>query len=76
MAKFSVMDASGHSDVLEYDRTDALSVAKAMKRFDEIMSEGGRTAATRKSGASDYKVTRSFDPTADETLFVSPMQGG
>ena len=76
MAKFSIMDATGHSDVLEYDRTDAQELAKAMERFNEIMSEGGRTAATRQSGSGDYKATRSFDPTADETLFLSPMQGG
>ncbi len=77
--KFSIMDHSGHS-VIDIDDAKAngdtiLSVADAMARFNALVGEG-KTAATRKAGQSDFTVTRSFDPTADETLFIPRMQGG
>ena len=69
--KFYVMDYSGHSTV-EFKPSET---TEAMAKFNEIVATGS-TAATRKAGDKDYTVTKSFDPTADETLFVPRMQGG
>jgi len=69
--KFYVMDYSGHSTV-EFSKDET---TEAMAKFNEIVATGS-TAATRKAGDQDYTVTRQFDPTADETLFVPRMQGG
>ena len=69
--KFYVMDYSGHSTV-EFSKDET---TEAMAKFNEIVATGS-TAATRKAGDKDYTVTKSFDPTADETLFVPRMQGG
>ena len=69
--KFYVMDYSGHSTV-EFSKDET---TEAMEKFNEIVATGS-TAATRKAGDKDYTVTKSFDPTADETLFVPRMQGG
>lgn len=69
--RFNVMDHTGHS-VIEFkpEETDA-----AMAKFAELTGEG-KTAASRKAGQSDYTVTKSFDPNADETVFITPKQGG
>jgi hypothetical protein len=73
--KFHVMDSKGHS-TLEFDKTDPASVKEAMEKFEELVGEQKHTAAVRNAGEADYKLTRSFDPTADETVFVPAMQGG
>lgn len=74
MSKQHVMDASGHT-TFEFDPTNSKDVAEAMERFTALVKDG-HTAASRKGGTGDYTVNRTFDPNADETVFVSPMQGG
>ena len=69
--KFSIMDATGHTT----EQYAPAEVARAMERFAALVAEG-RTAATRKEGASEYSVTRQFDPSAEETLFVPRLKGG
>ena len=69
--KFNVMDYTGHTTI-DFDKSET---SKAMEKFKELTSSGA-TAATRKTGDKDYQVTKSFDPTADETLFIPRMQGG
>jgi hypothetical protein len=71
--KFFVMDQTGHSTI-EFDKSDA-AVSEAMAKFTGLVG-AGHVAATRKEGATDYTVTKTFDPTADETLFVPQMKGG
>jgi hypothetical protein len=71
--KFYVMDQTGHSTI-EFDKSDE-AITEAMAKFTALIS-GGHIAATRKAGATDYSVTKIFDPTADETLFVPHMKGG
>ena len=71
--KFYVMDQSGHSTI-EFDKTD-VAVSEAMAKFTALVG-AGHIAATRKAGATDYTVTKTFDQTADETLFVPHMKGG
>jgi hypothetical protein len=67
--KFQILDHTGHTTLDITDTNDA------MEKFNELVGLGS-TAATRKTGDKDYTVTRQFDPTADETLFVPRMQGG
>lgn len=69
--KFQILDHTGHTQ-LDFDKSQT---TEAMEKFNEIVATGA-TAATRKANQKDYTVTRSFDPTADETLFIPRMQGG
>jgi hypothetical protein len=74
MATHKVMDHTGHS-VIEFDKNNTVELSEAMARF-TALTGNGHTAATRKAGDPDYTVTKTFDPTADETLFVPALQGG
>ena len=69
--KFHIMDATGHSTI----EFTAEQKAEAEAKFKALI-DGGKTAATRKAGATDYTVTRAFDPTADEALFIPHLKGG
>lgn len=69
--KFQILDHTGHS-TLDFSKDET---ASAMEKFNALIKDGS-TAATRKTGDKDYTVTRQFDPTADETLFIPRMQGG
>lgn len=74
MAQHHVMDQTGHSTV-EFDKADPAAVSEAMGRFTALV-RAGHTAAVRNAGESDYKVAKTFDPAADETLFVPHLKGG
>lgn len=71
--KFDIMDHSGHSTEA-FDKTSPADLAAAQKRFDELVSEG-RTAAVR-TEPGQSKVVRTFDPTAEEVLFIPRLRGG
>jgi len=71
--KFRIMDMTGHSEI-DFGESKA-DIDRAMEKFAELVGKG-HAPASRKNGESDYTVNRSFDPTADETLFVPAMQGG
>lgn len=73
MATQIVMDRTGdtrHS----FDVHDRAEVEKAERRFKELTG-AGFTAAVR-SGPGEQKIIRSFDPTAEETLFYPRLVGG
>ena len=73
MATQIVMDHSG--DTRHYfDAKDARAVAKAEERFKKL-TRVGFTAAVRTT-PGEVSVTRSFDPTAEETLFFPRLVGG
>jgi hypothetical protein len=73
MATQIVMDHTG--DTRHYfDAKDAKALLKAEERFKELTS-AGFTAATR-TAAGEASVTRSFNPTAEETLFIPRLVGG
>ena len=74
MAKHYIMDHTGHSTV-EFDAGNSVQLEEALARF-KMLTDKGHRAAVRKAGATDYTVVKSFDPTAEETLFVPAMQGG
>ena len=73
MATQIVMDHSGdrrHS----FDPLDAEALARAEKRFRDLTGAGFIAAVRTADGES--RRTRSFDPTAEETLFFPRLVGG
>jgi hypothetical protein len=73
MAIQIVMDHTG--DTRHYfDADDAKALSKAEERFKTLTSVGF-TAAVR-DATGHATVTRSFDPTAEETLFYPRLVGG
>ena len=72
MATQIVMDHNGDTRH-NFDAADAKAVLKAERRFRELTG-AGYTAATRT--ANGPVVTRTFDPTAKETLFYPRLVGG
>jgi hypothetical protein len=73
MATQIVMDSSGDSRHF-FDQDDPKGLAEAERRF-KMFTGQGFTAATR-TAAGDLKLIRSFEPTAEETLFYPHLVGG
>jgi hypothetical protein len=73
MATQVVMDYTGDTRHF-FDADDAKALAKAEERFKTLTSIGFTAAVRDPSG--NATVTRSFDPTADETLFYPRLVGG
>ena len=73
MAIQIVMDHTGDTRHW-FDPDDIKALSKAEKRFESLTSVG-YTAAVR-DAAGKATVTRSFDPTAEETLFFPWLVGG
>ena len=73
MATQIVMDHTGDTRH-DFDASDVAAIANAEARFDQLTSVAF-TAAVR-DAAGDVRVTRSFDPTASETLFYPRLVGG
>ena len=73
MATQIIMDHTG--DTRHYfDAKDADALAKAEERFKQLTGLGF-TAAVR-TAPGEVTVIRSFDPTAEETLFFPQLVGG
>ena len=68
-----VMDRSGDTRHA-FDINHHAELALAEKRFLELTG-AGFTAAAR-SGLEEPRVIKTFDPTADETLFFPRLVGG
>ena len=73
MATQIVMDRTGDTRH-NFDAKSADALLKAEERFRELTG-AGFTAAVR-SGPGEQRVIRSFDPTAEETLFYPRLVGG
>jgi hypothetical protein len=73
MAIQIVMDYTGDSRY-PFNPNDAQALAKAEERFQELTGLGF-TAAVRTAPGEVSRV-RSFDPTAEETLFFPRLVGG
>jgi hypothetical protein len=58
----------------QFDPADAAAVAEAETRF-KMLTGAGFTAAKRLN-CGKSEVLRSFDPTAEETLFFPRLKGG
>jgi hypothetical protein len=73
MATQIVMDYTGDSRH-QFDPADAAAVAEAEARF-KMLTGAGFTAARRLSEGKS-EILKSFDPTAEETLFIPRLKGG
>jgi hypothetical protein len=73
MATQIVMNHTGDSRHY-FDARDAQALAKAEKRFNKLTG-AGFTAAVRTAPGEVSRI-RSFDPTAEETLFFPRLVGG
>jgi hypothetical protein len=73
MAFQLVMDHSGDKRHW-FDALDERSLLEARERFRQL-SDQGYTAAVREAGGSS-RIIRSFEPTAEETLFIPRLVGG
>jgi hypothetical protein len=73
MATQIVMDHTGDTRH-RFDANDVEALAAAERRF-QILTFAGFTAAVRTT-SGDAKIVRTFDPTADETLFYPRLVGG
>ena len=73
MAIQIVMNRTGDSRHL-FNAQDAKELMKAEQRFYEL-TKVGFTAAVR-TGSGQVSQLRSFDPTAEETLFFPRLVGG
>jgi hypothetical protein len=73
MAIQIVMDHTGDTRH-NFDANDAKALLKAERRF-KALAGVGFTAATRTADGEPV-VTRTFDPTAEETLFLPRLVGG
>jgi hypothetical protein len=73
MATLIVMDHTGDFRH-EFDPADAAAVAEAEVRF-KMLAGAGFTAAKR-LGEGKSEVVKSFDPTAEETLFIPRLRRG
>lgn len=69
MHVFKIMDRTGHS-VLEHDELE-----KARASFDSLVGDGRFFAAKLLDNGNHEKID-TFDPAAEETLFVPRLQGG
>jgi hypothetical protein len=73
MPKQIVMDATGDTRH-EFDSADAIGLAEAERRFNELTGAGFTAAVRRDEGRSE--LIRSFDPAAEETVFFPRLRGG
>jgi hypothetical protein len=73
MATQIVMDHTGDSRH-QFDPADDAAVAEAEERF-KMLTGAGFTAAKR-LGEGKSEVLKTFDPTAEETLFIPRLKGG
>jgi hypothetical protein len=68
-----VMDHTGDTRH-EFDPSDCEAVAAAERRFQELTGLGFTAAKRLADGNSE--LLRSFDPSAEETIFVPRLRGG
>ena len=73
MATQIVMDRSGDTPH-NFDAKNADALMRAEERFKQLTG-AGFTAAVR-TASGEAVVKRTFDPTADETLFFPRLVGG
>ena len=73
MASQIVMDHTGDTRHF-FDAKDTTSLLKAEERFKELTGIGFTAAVHTSSG--EVSVARTFDPTAEETLFFPRLVGG
>jgi hypothetical protein len=73
MATQIVMDHTGDTRH-QFDPADVRAVAEAERRFKELTGAG--FTAAKRLGEGKSEVLKTFDPTAEETLFIPRLRGG
>ena len=73
MAVQIVMDHSGDTRH-HFDATDKKALSDAERRFNALTGAGFTGAVRQANG--DVSLMRSFDPTAEETVFFPRLVGG
>jgi len=73
MATQTVMDHTGDTRHI-FDLADLSALAEAERRFKELTGAG--FTAAKRLGDGKSEVLKSFDPTAEETLFIPRLRGG
>jgi len=73
MALHIVIDHNGDTRY-PFNPDDTQALARAEERFNELTGVGFTAAVRTASG--DISKIRSFDPTAEETLFLPRLVGG
>jgi hypothetical protein len=73
MATQIVMDHSGDTRH-DFDANDAKALLEAEERFKQLTGAGFIAAVKKSSG--NPAITRTFDSTAEETLFFPRLVGG
>ena len=73
MATQVVMDHTGDTSH-QFDPADFDAVAEAERRSKKLTGSG--FTAAKRLGDGKSEVVKSFDPTAEETLFIPRLQGG
>lgn len=73
MSKQLVMDHTGHTEHV-FNPKNTADLAAAEERFNELVSKGFVPAVLKEDG--NHEVNRTFDPTAEQTLFVPQLKGG
>lgn len=68
-----VMDATGDTRH-QFNANDQAAVTAAEQRFMELVGAG--FTAAKRTGSGTSELIRTFDPTAEETLFIPRLQGG
>ena len=74
MGAMHVLDATGHS-TLEWDLADPPSVVKAEDKFLTLQGLGYH-AFQRETAVAETDRLDTFDPHANEILWLRPLQGG
>jgi hypothetical protein len=73
MATQIVMDHTGDTRH-QFDQADASAVAEAERRFKDLTGAG--FIAAKRLGEGKSEIVKTFDPTAEETLFIPRLKGG
>jgi len=74
MGEMQFLNETGHS-TLAWDVTDDASTGIAEAEFEKLLHEG-YVAFQREHKDRAAQRVDSFDPTADEILWLRPLQGG
>jgi hypothetical protein len=77
MARYIVMDPSGHS-TFQFDPSSMADLAEAERRFKDLLQKGYVPAYQGGEGKHHVPVqtARTFDSSIEETLFIPALKGG
>ena len=74
MGRMHLLNHTGHS-TLEWDALDQASVDAAIAEFEKQLDSGLFPFKRDAPGGAAQRID-TFDPTAEEILWLSPLQGG